>query len=444
MRSIHLSAFYCLFVVTLAGSALATPNETSVCVEVVIKRPKIKAPPSQESQESHTNSAGTNAKEASKPTDDTTSAESGLPNNGAAKSLSAVASFEPSPVQASPTTAPTVPNVITVTGTYPDISGSSTDSSTDPRLRSGALLPLGQTPNVYLKRLFEHYVTHERGFVAASEGCTQHLVVELYPLQVGWTAFARYTGNGREERVDQLLPTELSQFAERAATALLHDVNIGETIDRDNVLWSDSLHSTERIRGRNHFVLGLGTRLRGGYFDTAITDTSSANYGRTERSLRLFSPMAVMTGYRGVFDQYGVEALAQFDLGTSQVAAKNNAAGGHIDYAGSLGLVLHVTRYADPRGIASLYYGGGATFELLWFNAIVPAANIGSDSRSTLMGGGLNADAVVGYEFMRASAISFFLQGELNIPAYMLKSENSAGAINTWFPGMKLALGANF
>jgi hypothetical protein len=45
---------------------------------------------------------------------------------------------------------------------------------------------------------------------------------------------------------------------------------------------------------------------------------------------------------------------------------------------------------------------------------------------------------------MRASAISFFLQGELNIPAYMLKSENTAGTINTWFPGMKLALGANF
>jgi len=145
-----------------------------------------------------------------------------------------------------------------------------------------------------------------------------------------------------------------------------------------------------------------------------------------------------------VFDQYGVEALAQFDVGTSQVAAKNNPAGGHVDYSGSLGLVLHVTRYADSRGIASLYYGGGATFELVWFSAILPSSDRSGDSRSTLVGGGLNADAVIGYEFMRASAVSLFLQGELNLPAYMLKNQSNAATLDTWFPGIKLALGANF
>ena len=48
------------------------------------------------------------------------------------------------------------------------------------------------------------------------------------------------------------------------------------------------------------------------------------------------------------------------------------------------------------------------------------------------------------YEFMRASMVSFFLQGELNVPAYAVRSENNSGAINTWFPGAALKLGAGF
>lgn len=440
MRSIGLSAFCCLFVLAAAAPANANPSDTSVCVDVVMRRPKSEPKPNEAAP------TGSSAA-AAKPAPD---AAETMPNADAApnaKRPANVGAFEEPVSPDSGTGAPadaSGPRVIAVTAPNPDATTANMDLPADLRAQSGAHLPLGQTPKAYLKRLIEHYVTHERGFVAANQGCTQRIIVELYPLQTGWAAFARYTGNGREERVDQLLPTELSQFAERATTALLHDVTIGETVDRDNVLWSDSLHSTQRIRGRGHFVLGLGTRLRGGYFDTADTDRASANFGQVQRSLRVFSPMAVMAGYRGVFDQFGVEALGQFDLGTSQVAAKNNPTGGHVDYAGSLGLVLHVTRYADPRGIASLYYGGGATFELVWFNAIIPSNDRTTDSRSTLMSGGLNADAVIGYEFMRASAISFFLQGELNVPAYVLKSENNAAAIATWFPGMKLALGANF
>jgi hypothetical protein len=439
MKSIGLSALCCSFVTLAAASAHANTSETSVCVEVDMRRPKSEVRPGSKDptpnveRDSPANTAA-NAR-----------TQVGAGSNGATEK--SIASFEPVAAEtpSAPVDQSSAPaNAVAVAIPNPEGTTTSADLPADLRVQSGAHLPLGQTPKAYLKRLIEHYVTHERGFVAASDGCTQRIIVELYPLQVGWAAFARYTGNGREERVDQLLPTELSQFAERATTALLHDVTIGDTVDRDNVLWSDSLHSTQRIRGRGHFVLGLGTRLRAGYFDTAITDRANPSYGQVQRSLRVFSPMAVMAGYRGVFDQFGVEALGQFDLGTSQVAAKNNPSGGHVDYAGSLGLVLHVTRYADPRGIASLYYGGGATFELVWFNAIIPSGDRTTDSRSTLMSGGLNADAVIGYEFMRASAVSFFLQGELNVPAYVISSENNAASINTWFPGMKLALGANF
>jgi hypothetical protein len=61
-----------------------------------------------------------------------------------------------------------------------------------------------------------------------------------------------------------------------------------------------------------------------------------------------------------------------------------------------------------------------------------------------LYGGGLDVDIVGGYEFMRASAISFFLQGEITLPAYLVRNENNDGRINTWFPGAALRLGANF
>ena len=63
-----------------------------------------------------------------------------------------------------------------------------------------AYLPIGQTPVIYLKRLIEHFITHRKGYVAVQKGCDEHIRVELYPLAEGWTLFARYTGNGREER----------------------------------------------------------------------------------------------------------------------------------------------------------------------------------------------------------------------------------------------------
>jgi hypothetical protein len=316
------------------------------------------------------------------------------------------------------------------------------DGSRDPRVMSGAHLPLGQTPETYLKRLMEHFVTHERGFIAVSQGCKQRIIVDLYPLRLGWTAFARYSGTGREERVDQLLPTELSQFAERSVLALLRDVAISDTVDRNNVLWADSLKATQSIRGRGHVVLGLGTRLRGGTFDSVVTDESSASVGQVEQRFRLLTPMVMMVGYRGQFEEFGVEAAGELDIGTSQTAARRNPTGGHIDYGGSAGIVLHAVRYSNVRGLTSFYYGGGATFALHWFSAIRPAED--TDSRSTLWSGGLDVDGVLGYEFMRASAISFFLQGELNVPAYAVRNENNSGAINTWFPGAALKLGAVF
>jgi hypothetical protein len=299
----------------------------------------------------------------------------------------------------------------------------------------GSFLPIGQTPVVYLKRLLEHFVTHRKGFEAVEEGCQQRIRVEMYPLAVGWTVFARYSGNGREERVDQLHATELSQFAERAVTALLKDVPISGTINRNTVLKSDSTKAAQRIKGTNHWTLCLGTQVRGGQFDTLQSGSSG-----TDLEIRLFTPMTIATGYRGKFESWGVEAMGHLGIGTSKKATHRNPDGGHIDYGGNVGVALHFLHYTNPRGLTSFYLGSGATFELLWFSTI----KNGRNDRSTLYGGGLDVDLVVGWEFMRANAVQFFLQGVVHVPAYMVQSEDNHGSINTWFPSASVNLGMVF
>ena len=56
-------------------------------------------------------------------------------------------------------------------------------------------------PTLYLKRMLEYEVTHENGFLAVGDGCQQHLVVELYQLESGWTVFGHF--GEREEKVDR-------------------------------------------------------------------------------------------------------------------------------------------------------------------------------------------------------------------------------------------------
>ena len=305
---------------------------------------------------------------------------------------------------------------------------------------AGSYLPIGQTPVVYLKRLFEHFITHEKGYEAVQEKCDERIRVELYPLAEGWTAFARYTQNGREERADQLFANEISQFAERAVHALLRDVPISATIKRDNVLKSDSMKSVQRIKGTNHFVIGLGTQIRGGNFATA----GASDRDLADEQIRIFTPMTISTGYRGKFESWGIEAMLQLGIGTSKTAAAANYHGGHIDFGGNAGLMLHFLHYIKPRGITSFYLGAGANFELLWFYLIRNQETNPSDERGTLLGGGLDVDLICGWEFMRASAVQFFLQAELNLPAYVLDNEDSHGGIHTWFPTVSVKLGVIF
>lgn len=424
MKSLGISVVSLMVVMGALTPAHAKAREIGVCVDVIVQAPKDpaqKPAPPELKAEARTPAPAP-------PSQAATADAAETPKNGAESATSPPPEVPPPADSRSSAVA-----AVEATGTLDP------EGSRDPRVQSGAHLPLGQTPEAYLRRLLEHFVTHERGFVAVKQGCEQRIVVDLYPLRLGWTVFASYSGTGREERVDQLLPTELSQFAERSVLALLHDVPINETVDRNNVLWADSLKSTQSIRGRGHFVIGLGTRLRGGMFHTA-----NDNGDASRPELRLFHPMLVSLGYRGQFEEFGVEAAGELEIGGSQVAADRNPTGGHVDFGGSTGFTLHAIRYLNVRGLSSLYVGGGATFVLHWFSVIKPEAERFSGPRSSLWSGGLDVDGVVGYELMRASAISFYLQAEVNLPAYAVRNENDAGSVNTWFPGAALKLGTIF
>lgn len=299
-------------------------------------------------------------------------------------------------------------------------------------IQTDAAVPIGQDPIVYLKRLLEYFVTHEKGFVAVDQGCVDHLDVELYPLQKGWTVFARYSGTGREERVDYLFPDELSQFAERAVVALLYDRPISSTIQRDTVLRADSKRATQRIHGTNHFVLGLGSELRLG--NAIPTDDGNG----TSDEVRAFFPIDLKLGYRGKFEAWGVETMGALSIGTSKSGL--NTRGGHIDYGGNVSLAVHFLRYLNPRGLSSWFLGAGGSFEVLWFYQV----NQGGGSRSNLVSGGFDLDLIGGIEFMRASKVQFYLEATVLIPAYVIDNGDGVVPVKSWFPGVGLTLGMLF
>jgi len=282
-------------------------------------------------------------------------------------------------------------------------------------------------------------VTHEPGFAAVDERCEQRLTVELYQLESGWTVFARYSGTEREEKVDHAELDEFSQLAQRIAFSLLRNRPIVQTITRENVLRADSETNLRTIDGTGHLIFGMGSSPRIGRLPTA----HGANDPVTS-DVRILTPISVQGGYRRKLRNWGLDAFSRLNIGTENTGVNNNELGGHVDYSWSGLLGLHFLHYTDAVGINSLYFGGGAAFELAVFDAIKPADQRGVSARDSLVGGGLNIDVLAGYEFLRASSVHFFGQLELNAPAYILKTESDSGAIDTYMPGMTAQIGVIF
>ena len=298
-------------------------------------------------------------------------------------------------------------------------------------------------PELYLKRLLEYEVTHDEAYDAVKDGCRERMTVELYELRDGWTVFGRFSRYAREEKIDHVKLDEFAALAERMATALLHDRSIDQTITRHNVLRDDSEVATRSVSGSSFVQFGLGTSARVGILPTAATDVRDAV---PESKVRLLTPLAFTAGYRGKFRTWGLKAFARLYVGTTQRAANSNLRGGHTDYSGGGALGLHFLRYADSEAMNSIYFGGGASFELQRFATIVSNAEVqaGNESRRGLWTGGLDLDLVLGYEFMRASSVHFYTQLDVNLPLYVLESENESGRIHTYMPGAQGQIGILF
>ena len=293
-------------------------------------------------------------------------------------------------------------------------------------------------PRLTLRRLIEYEVTHEVGFEAVQQGCQQRIVVELYELKQGWTVFGRYSGHAREEKVEMVEFDEFDALAQRLTWALLRDRPIEKTITRTNVLHADSDGKLTTIGVQGHALFALGTSLRGAVLPTADDPDEPAR-----EQLRLLTPVSAQLGYRGKFRAWGIDAFARLNIGTRESSVQDNPLGGHTDYDGGASLGLHSLYYLTPEGMTSFYFGGGASFEVSLFS-VIRAQEESGDDRAPLFGGGLDLDAIVGYEFMRASSVHFMAQLELHAPAYVLNAENEAGAIYTYMPGAVALIGAAF
>jgi hypothetical protein len=299
--------------------------------------------------------------------------------------------------------------------------------------------PFAVQPQRYLQRMVEYEVTHEVGFEAVPSGCRERLTVEMYPLPDGWTVFARYSGTAREEKIDRVQGDELAALAQRLTDALLYDKSVAETINRQTVLRADSEARMRMIDGRGYFTLALGTSLR-----VASLPTASGTSAPVVEDWRLLTPLDIQLGYRGKYQAWGLEAFARGLVGLNERAARRNELGGHADFSKGLQAGLHFLRYLTPEGMNSTYLGGGASFELSSYDVILASADRGSDDREGLLTGGLNADFVIGYEFMRASAVHFFTQLDVQLPTYVIDTENDAGGIETYAPGATLQIGIVF
>ncbi|MFN3197832.1 MAG: hypothetical protein ACE366_05375 [Bradymonadia bacterium] len=298
--------------------------------------------------------------------------------------------------------------------------------------------PMDIDPALYLRRMVEYEVTHEVGFEAVKGECGERITIELYPLRVGWTIFARYSGHNREEKVDRVRLDEFVALAQRLTWALLRDQPVSTTINRENVLRADSEGRLRTIDGKGHTTFALGGAVRVGELPTV------GDNGQVTNEQRILTPLNIQLGYRGKYQAWALDTFIRGTLGTNEVAERNNEQGGHTDLLGSAAVGLHFLRYLDPQGMNSFYFGSGAAFELTAFDIIKAREERDTSDREMLFSGGLNLDLLIGYEFMRTNSVHFFVQGEIHLPLYMIDTENDAGAVETYLPGGLLQLGFIF
>jgi hypothetical protein len=184
-------------------------------------------------------------------------------------------------------------------------------------------------------------------------------------------------------------------------------------------------------------LLAMGSDTRVGLLPTAPNSTDPA----VDR-VRAETPLSFSIGARNKFRSWALDATGRLNVNLVQLASPRNAGGGHADYSVGLGFGLGFLAYADPDAVNTLYYGGGGSFEVMRYQTLGARQPNGDlPAPGGLWGGGLNVDAILGYEFMRTSALHFFVQGTLSAPAYVFESENDQTRVHSYIPSLNVQVG---
>lgn len=124
-------------------------------------------------------------------------------------------------------------------------------------------------------------------------------------------------------------------------------------------------------------------------------------------------------GYRYELDNVGIDLSF---LNLMVATGKRNADGttGSAAVTGSWVKLMGIY-YANPMANSSLYFGGG----LSWGVTAI------ADDTTAYSGSGLQGEAVIGYELLRASTIRIFLEGEATLPFYTVTEDYFLGTGNS-------------
>jgi hypothetical protein len=147
-------------------------------------------------------------------------------------------------------------------------------------------------------------------------------------------------------------------------------------------------------------------------------------------------------GYRYELDSIGIDfSFLNF------VVPSSNSSSGSVGISWSL-IKLEGLYFLNPIANGSIYLGAGASWGLMAVGNGNSTAT--STTINTLTGSGLQGEATVGYEFLRASTIRMFAQADATLPFYKVSGSTTTfdamgnpttSTSDTWAPIFTLSVG---
>lgn len=280
----------------------------------------------------------------------------------------------------------------------------------------------------FFKRYMEYTISHEQGYISVKQNCDEVLTIELYAIPEGWSVFARYTGTAQEESVDKLKLDEIQSFSERIVQALFYKKDFETTVDRYNVISSDSHKKLKKMKGERQAFFAAGVSPR--------RMLSGKNY--SSREVQYSNPFVMRLGSKYSYSHWSmqVHGHAGFNPNKSSLLDTNKV--GEVVFAGEGGIGVQFLYTPEIKALTGAYFGTGGTMKVQSYTAF------GETQDQILFGGGLDLDLISGWEVFRGTQREAFIQVELNLPTYLVQSRKSNGFIDSWTPSVTGLIGMNF